>query len=278
MSDFQDAFNEGKAQTRAVIPAALLGALTVIVNDGSEEIVSLEKFLDRPSQKRGTVTFHDETSFSAYVLAHQDGRSRVFADVGGQKLVAVLDHHSSEGPGWGRHRAILATKQSKPWLAWMGINKNAQWQVAFAEFIENNLRDIAAPAGAEILRMVNTFQAKRSVTFDQAQNLTNGSVQLAYHDAVTATGAGGDKGMVEIPKEFILALYPFETGQANVTKFQVTARLRYRLGDGAVKLWVDLLNPEDVIETAFLDRVQAIEKATGTPVWRGDAPPETTAV
>lgn len=277
MSDFQDAFNEGKRQSRATIPTDLLDVLTVTVAGGAESIVSLEKFFGQPTEKRGTVTFHDEASFSAYVQAHKDGRSRIFADIAGQKLVAVLDHHATEAPGWGRHRAVLATKLSKPWLAWMGINKNALGQVPFAEFIENNLRDIAMPAGAEILRMVNTFQAKRSVTFDQAQNLTNGSVQLAYHDTVTATG-GGDKGMVEIPKEFILALYPFETGQVSVTKFQVTARLRYRLGDGAVKLWVDMLNPEDVVETAFLDRVQAIEKATDTAVWRGDAPAEVAAL
>ena len=57
------------------------------------------------------------------------------------------------------------------------------------------------------------------------------------------------------------------------------ARLRYRVNQGHLKLRIELHRPLDVLERAFLDRVQNVEKAVGADlVYYGDAPDELTPI
>lgn len=287
MSDFQDAYQAGAAQTRATLPNTLVTPLTVLVDgEGAERIVSVERHAVAPSDKRGIVKVYDEASFCAYVTAHKRPGTQVFADIARTQIIAVLDHHAPDVPGpppaeteeplqglpgWGRHRCELVTRLTPEWVAWTGRHGKKTNQVEFAEFIENHIAEIAEPTGSTLLEMVRTLEVKRDAEFRSAINLTTGETQLLYEESVDGTA---QKGMTKIPKEFILGLAPFETDVAREL-YRLVARLRYRMDGGKLTIWIDLLNPEKVLEAAFRERLATVQAGLHLTPLMGEAPAET---
>lgn len=228
-------------------------------------LVSLEPFCEAPGRIRSEVTLHEAGAFSRYLNAFKDEDSIVFADRDGHKLLAILDYHRSgppEQPRWGTHRASLVLRRTAAWVRWVTANGKRMDQVAFASHIEDNLPDIASPDGATLLEMVKNFEVKRAVAFSSAVRLDNGQVQFSYVEE----GAGtAQKGQLTIPDRFVLGLAPFE----GVEPYRIDARLRYRLAEGALALWYDLLRPEEYVKAAFESVVEFVEKQTNLGVYMG---------
>lgn len=136
-------------------------------------------------------------------------------------------------------------------------------QTAFAEHVEESLLDITAPPAADMLEIAQSFQATTKVAFESGHRLNSGQQQLTY---VEETGAkAGRKGELTIPQTFELALAPFE-GSAT---YKVSARLRYRIGDGQLRIGYFLDRPEEVLRSAFIDTLTAIEAGVGGKALRG---------
>jgi uncharacterized protein YfdQ (DUF2303 family) len=241
-----------------------IGAVPLAVVPAGAGVAVLERLLDRPSGKRGAVEFFDVASFAEYLKAHKGDGTDVYVDVVTGKFSAVLDWHGAGAdgdPGWGQHRASLVPRPSRAWVAWTEANRRKFDQVAFAEFVEARIRDIAEPAGAALLELVQTFSDRRDVAFSSAVNLANGAVQLAYAD-------GDVKGNANVPRVFKLGIAPFEGDPLYVLE----ARLRYRIAAGKLSIWYELDEPERLIEASVADRKAAIIKATDLAVWAGNPP------
>lgn len=249
-----------------------LYVLTVPLN-GEHHIIDLEHALDNPRRKKGTVTLHEAESFAAYVNKHKLADvTEIYADVTAQSVVAVinddapqLDGAGDSAAGWRDHRAVLALKRTDPWNIWRGIDGHMLGQVAFAEHIEANAADIVEPDAATMLELAQTLEVKKDVEFKSSNLLANGQRQLTFHEKLTE--AGGANGTLEIPKEIVLGIAPFEIGGA----YKVTARFRYRMADGRLTLGIKIDRPEDVIRSAFKDVIDTISDQTdldllyGTP-------------
>ena len=104
-------------------------------------------------------------------------------------MTAVIDYHFEE-PAWCRHRATLAFRPTPEWTTWTGLSGRHLSQVDFAAFIEDNLPDIADPAGADILDVTRSLEAKKSVEFRSSIRLQDGSSQLTYDETVVGKGRG----------------------------------------------------------------------------------------
>lgn len=233
----------------------------VVVPPG-HTLQSLEEMQPAPQRIRRSPVLRTADAFITYVKAFASSDARIYANEETLKLVGVLDHPSASSPAWGQHTPQLQLKATREWQAWLAASGKRLDQVAFAEFIENHLPEIAEPAGADLLAMVKGLDIRKAVQFQSSIRLDNGQVQLTYIEDVSGTAA---KGTATIYDTFVLGLAPFE----GAPQYRLTARLRYRLDAGKVVLWLDLVRPEDVVHDAWLALVDQVAQATATPVLAG---------
>ena len=241
---------------------------SVVVPDGFD-IKSLESLQIAPSRIRQTTNLISPGSLIAYIQRFRDERSVVFADKTKTRIVAVLDfHQNADSPHWGTHKAVYDCPFSDEWKAWSAADGTKMDQINFAEFLENNIQNVApvgdnysGPSGTELLEMVLAFQETRKSEFKSVKRLTDGTCQFQYSDE--KSGSGNTK----MPEKISLAISPFHNG----SPYQVDARIRYRLRDGQLILWYELIEPKKVVEHAFQEIVTDMENQLGEelPIYEG---------
>lgn len=266
-----------EAAERATAPVVLSGldpyAPTFVSIPQGRELreLEIEKYLPQPRRKTGGVAFARADSFCPYVTRHSapatDGRATLWADIDRLTVIAILNDHGDDGSrGWRDHRATLQLKATPAWKAWTALDREQLPQVAFAEFIEERITEIAEPSGADLLTIARSFQATKSADFRSDVRLDTGQVQLVWAETIEGkAGGAGAKGNIEIPSTFTLVMSPFE-GYEPVT---ITARLRYRIREGTLTLGFHLDRLEDVVRDAFGQVAAEIETGTGIAVWYG---------
>lgn len=218
------------------------GVFTVVPKD--YRIEDLERFLPRPLRIKEAVTLHDTNSFIAYVNNFKLPVSRIFFDTVEEEFVAVLDYHEAETAGWCGHTAVFKPRRSVEFETWMGSNRKQFTQVDFARFLEENLPDVVEPNSAELLQVALTFEAKKSVEFASGVRLANGQIQFAYDEIVRGTA---QKGTIEIPESFVLGIPIHVNGPA----YRISVRLRWRLQEGKLVFWYEVVRPHRYIEDAL---------------------------
>ncbi|WP_067470111.1 DUF2303 family protein [Actinomadura macra] len=222
-----------------------------------------------PRRKQGTTIVRDVDSFAHYFEKHADDYSEVYVDLDTGVITAVLDAHAITAPRWGEHRLQLIMTPTEPWKRWTALNRRYLPQVEFAEFLEDNLPDIApepVPA-ARMLEIARTFQAKTRVNFSSGIVAASGDIRLRYEE--TTDASGGAKGDLDVPRAFAVGLAPFD----DCDPYRVEARLRHRIQGSALTLAFILERPEDVIRDAVKTVVAKVEEATGARIMRGAPAP-----
>ncbi|SXM96819.1 Uncharacterized conserved protein [Klebsiella pneumoniae] len=232
-------------------------------------ILQLSKSSIYSTKPRQTTNLISPGSLIAYIQRFRDERSVVFADKTKTRIVAVLDfHQNADSPHWGMHKAVYDCPFSDEWKAWSAVDGHKMNQIDFAEFLENNIQNVApvgdnysGPSGTELLEMVLAFQETRKVEFKSVKRLQDGTCQFQYSD--DKSGSGNTK----IPEKISLAIAPFHNG----APYQIDARIRYRLRDGQLVLWYELIEPKKIIEHAFQEIVTDMENQLGEelPIYEG---------
>lgn len=233
----------------AGIPYVILGA--------GQTVRDLEHLLPSPARVRAAVAFEDAASFGRYVKDWKGADiTQLFASPRSRSITAQLDYHGDvDTPSWCDHTATLALPLSTEWLRWTSQDGKSMTQAAFAEFLEDNLPDIAEPEGAEVMQAAQHLEAKKSVAFKSGINLTNGAAQLTYDEQVESKG----RGSITIPTRFVLGVPVFERGKL----YRLAARLRYRIHEDRLTFAYHLDRPHKVLEGAFSDVLEEVQKATG---------------
>lgn len=228
---------------------------------------NLEKMLEIPIRKTGTVMMNDAASFIDYFKLHQ-AASRIYGQVEPPKFVAILNDHRKDEPGWRDHRIIYDCPLSKEWREWRGFSGAPRDQIAFSEFIESHTTDIISsnndePSGAVMLEVATSFKAQKKVNFASGQRLDNGQVDFVFQEEIQ--GSAGAKGHIKVPERFYIGIPVFEGG----APYRIECKLRYRLKDGSLSMWFDMVRDHKVLEAAFMDIWKEIADATQTTIWRG---------
>lgn len=227
--------------------------------DGSVEI--MEKLMPEPAFRRGLVEFHEAASFTRFANRFKNDTSLIFADALKATFTAVLDYHpgSEEATNaqWDHFRAFYALRHTAAWLRWSNVNKKDMDQTTFAQFLEDNIPDIADPDGAVLVELVRTLEGKMDVRWKSHKRAMDGTADLVYTETADVT-AGQDKTM-KLPQELTLVLQPFEGSE----KYPVKAKLRYKLTGGTLRLWVDLQRFDEIFQTAFTEEKRKIQLAVG---------------
>lgn len=237
----------------------------------------------KPDHIKASVSLTDAKSFCQYVKLYTDARTRIFADPEALSFRAILDYHGSYGPlmfpdgndsetpiaplapspEFLDHNALLTLRKSDQWNLWMGKNEKETLQSDFAEFIEDNYRDISNPLPATMLEVARDLTAHFDVNFASKVTPKNGSVQLAYQEVVTS--GVGQAGDMEIPESFSI-LIPVFFGEKPV---QIEARLRFRINGGKLKFIYKLYRPMELLADAFDCASRAIGGTLGAEVLLG---------
>jgi len=230
------------------VEAVFQGDNTLIVAHSENQklqVFNLEQYSAAPARIRRNINVVEVISFVDYWQRFATDRSEIHADLKARKFTAVIDAHAPDRPAWQEHTCALTCRTSTEWDTWHGSNGSAMNQVKFAEFIEANSIDIVTPSAADMKEIALTLEAKKKVNFSSGVRLDNGQIQLGYHE--TIEGSAGPKGELRIPEKFSLALRIFQGGE----KYEVEAHLRYRINDGSLTFFYQIIRPERLLEDAF---------------------------
>lgn len=220
--------------------------------DGQIAIVDMEKHMAVPARKRGSVTVFDAASLNLILAANPGQKIVVYANrlYPAPCIVAVMNDHG-EYPGWRDHRVNLEFRVTPQWQKWLGIDGKLMSQSEFAEFIEDNLADIAEPAGAEMLEVAQYFSATRDVTFRSAIRLKDGQVQFQNDEKLEAKVGAGN---IAVPDTISLGLSPY----FGIVPFRVEAKFRYRIRDGKLALGIKLQRVEDIVSHVVAETIKGL--------------------
>ena len=253
------------------------------------EIETVERLCGQPIVRRGLTAFYEALSFSRYVKRFRNGTTVIFADAlgsEGPRFTAVLDYHPDGGEQnvaqWDLFRAVLPLRHTPAWKAWAAASGQPMEQAAFAMFLEDqDPSTIVEPDAGKLVEIARTLEATTDVSWQSHIRADNGAHRFAFLETIAGNAQTKD-GKVEIPAELVLSLQPFEGSK----QYAVKARLRYRLAQGKVKLWFDLVRMQDVLTQAFDDELLKIEGEVNgagaaavsalsdftTPIYNGPAP------
>ncbi|CPX18452.1 Uncharacterized conserved protein [Mycobacteroides abscessus] len=227
--------------TEQVVPDTEHVLSYVTNSDEHRDFDSLERYLPNPRRDRGTTTVLDVDSFNKLIDGALHLDAVAYADRGPSRITAVLNDK-----GWRDHRIVVALQLSREWNHWAAADGKLLNQIAFAEHIEDGLAAITSPPAADLMEVVQNFQTKRKVEFQSGHRTQSGEVQFQYKEEATAT-AGGKGGHIEVPEHFTLRIPVYERGDV----YDLTARLRFRIGQDGLLLGYKLDRAGDVKDVAF---------------------------
>lgn len=233
--------------------------VAIVHQSDSEVSVLAPEKLAAPRFLTAAPTFHDPAAFVAYVESFKRPWTRIFND-GNGKFLAVFDYHDDKQARHADHTALLVLTRSPEWKVWADSSEKKMGQQTFAEFIEDNLKDILATGDVtpEFMMQVATgLHATTGSTFRQAINLANGQVEFQYDTQIQGTVRGDTKA---VPTAFQVALRPYMGSD----RYPVDCRLRYRAGEGGLSLHYKALHLTVLTEAAIDQVVEVIH--TGTAI------------
>jgi uncharacterized protein YfdQ (DUF2303 family) len=233
-----------------------------------------QSLMAAPRRKIATVRLLDTDSFTNYVTRHgTEQQTTVWCQAdykaGQVDFTAILNDHGPDAGDqhWRDHRALFTPVFSEEWSRWIGANKKIFTQAEFAAFIENNLKDITSPpdatlpSGAQMLEMAISFEANQDMKFKSAIRLQNGGVQMSFSqddDAQTIQ-------KMQCFDRFAIGAPVFWNGDG----YLVEARLRYRVREGKLAFWYEMIRQDKTLEAATKTTIEAIRSKTGAPFFFG---------
>jgi uncharacterized protein YfdQ (DUF2303 family) len=236
------------------------------IRDGAR-VVDLESYLERPRRKTGVYSPATVASLIDYVGEHSSAHTTLWVDKLASKVTAVINDHAESEPGWGDHRAVVQLQPSPEWKHWSSQDGQFLDQESFAEHLQDGIEEIRDPAAAIMLEVAESMQGATKADWKTATRLDNGEVSLAYHEQIEATA--GRKAHLEIPQAFTLAVSPFYGEQP----FALTARLRYRIREGSLRIGYRLNRPHDVVMAVLDGIAERLRREAGCPNVYLGAPP-----
>jgi uncharacterized protein YfdQ (DUF2303 family) len=231
-----------------------IAAILTVPTGYTTKTVDLEElrapYRSGPVRKAGLYTVRDVNSFLTYYLKHAGDEAETWVTPG--EVTAVLNASATDHAHWEDHRLALQLRHSPEWERWVGKSGQLLGQDRFAEFLEEGAADVVQPDMATVLEVVQSLEATTRVDFESAYRTADGQRGFKYVE--TTTARAGQKGELEIPSCFVLALRVYE-GQDPIN---VTARFRYRINGDELRLGIVIDRIPEILEAALAGTVTTI--------------------
>lgn len=268
---------QGERDVAAILSAgaALAGPQKSPLPDGMPYVLVPEGFeaqpiadvFENPVRASGIVKVRDTNSFVAYFNRQKRPESLIYASLDPARILGVIDDHRAyvsdamhDGANWRSYRIEFQVPPSREWKTWNASDRKALDQLTFAELIEDNLPDILTPDGSQMLSIALNFEASKAGNFVSATRLQDGSTTFIWKEDVNATG-----NKIAMPSQITLSIPVFENG----SPYAIDARIKYRVKDGTLKIWYELVRPHKVLEVAFRAIWSQIEQQTEQTILLG---------
>ena len=251
----------------------------------------LAEYQTKPERIIGTAKHATLESFTDHVIRFSDKESALFAhrDPENPQLLAVYDYHPTvpEESGvaavearFGQHCAVYPFPVSDEWKTWTESDGDKMTQAAFAEFLENNVHNVADPLSAlestkpimesllcsfaspgRLMELARGLTVRVESMVANAQKLGSGESTLRYDTQHT-----DEKGApLDVPGAFLLSIPVFQGGD----RYQIAARLRYRVEGSKVSWLYQLHLTEESFNFAFEEACKKAKEDTGLPLFYG---------
>lgn len=261
--------------TYAAIDAGMtIGSLPAIKIDEYKKGVRVPKDYDlkvfeqrRPNPEfiQQAVSLETAESFIDYFNRFCTKSSIITCDIKKGQFSGYIDYHTPEQAAWKDHTCNFECKTTPEWNDWKSRSGMAMDQEKFAYFIEDHAEEIINPSSADMMEIALSLRAKKNINFNSGIRLHNGQVQLQYTE--TIKGEAGVKGQLEIPEIIDIGVKLFEGGSA----YKMQARFRYRIKEGHLAMWYELIRPHKTHEAAVNDAFNLIkEKANCELIIHGE--------
>lgn len=227
--------------------------VAVVSKDSNLNI--LTELLDRPRRIKKKVEVTTAQSFIDYFEKFSSDSSMITCDIENATFKAVLDYHDANKPDNCEHTLVYSCEPTEEYRAWTRNNGKKMTQIEFARFIEDNLEEIIKPEGAQMLEIAQTLKANTKTSFVSGTSLANGQTQLQYMESID--GSAGKKGEFKIPELIKLGMLIFEGDNEG---YPFEARFRYRIHEGTLTMWYDLIRPHKQYRDAVEHIHQQISK------------------
>ena len=211
-------------------------------------VTQYAELAEQPQRIQDLVKTDNAASFIEYFNRFANDHSAIFMDTSGH-FDGVIDYHDVDKPAWCQHHVSFSPVPTKEWLTWTKNDGQKFSQEEFAYFIEDCAEEIQIPPAAEMLEIATTLKAKTKINFASAKSLSNGQTQLTYNEEID--GSAGAKGELKIPEKITIGMRLFKDGEA----YKMEARFRYRIREGVITFWYDLIRPSKT-QDAALDDIQ----------------------
>lgn len=251
------------------------GITVLTLPDGYHAVIpDVEKFKAYPDRKRGKATFLEIADFARYVERHRTPGTEIYASQLPPAFTAYLDGNAAEAAGWSEFQATWSLKMSREWKAW---DHPTGWfeQVAFADFLEARMGEIADPPGGELHTVIRAFKVNVNAVWENTVSKVHNGTNLVFREEVNT-------GNVVFPDHLIVVLKPFDGAEKilpasdiglEAGKVMFRADLKFTKPDasGKVKfgyaLGEDFLKIQEDIDVAL--RAHLATELTGVPIFRG---------
>lgn len=249
ISDIQAAIDAGKEITGGNI-IDINGTPILLTAEGIKA-TQFPELSDTPKRIKQTVEIDTAESFIEYFNNFSTDRSVIYLSQN-NVFTGIIDHYDADKPAFCNHRVIFHPATTDEWNSWSQNSGKKFNQEDFAFFIEDNSDEIQNPPAAEMLEIATTLKAKTKISFASAKSLANGQTQLTYVEEID--GSAGPKGELKIPEKITIGMRLFKGGDA----YKMEARFRYRIREGSISLWYDLIKPRKTKDAAIEDIKQQI--------------------
>ncbi len=130
--------------------------LIVPAGFASQDVTPAHKLaIHVPDHIRQSVMLQTTDSLVEYCNLYKGENTLLFADIASNTIACQIDYHQPNSEAaFVAHRATLALNHSTEWLDWSRISGKLMEQLDFARFIEENVADVRAPTGADLLECI----------------------------------------------------------------------------------------------------------------------------
>lgn len=204
----------------------------------------------KPDRVQEARRFSEVKSLCDYTKAFGSS-PHAFADWRKGKIAVTLDYHTGSNPEDDAthcaHKATFLAQHSEPWAAWRRAHDNQKSQADFARFLEERAHEIIEPDAATVIETEMNLDAVKKVSFKSAVRLTDGFRQFQYLEEDQT------KGGIRVPEKMKIRVPIYEGMEPDT----IECRMRFRISEGALRMWITFDNLADIERLAFDRCVQA---------------------
>ena len=260
-----------------------------LVHPDQSSVVDLtgmeEKYLTRPSLRKGDVTLARLKSFVDYTNKYKDDDTIIYVSgsvdknqVSANAVTVFNDHPYKENKGDAGRRDFSCKYKfpiSKELSSFIKYNSVKMTQLEFSIFLEDHAVSMIDPytdqelipkgteialsgKGADPIKMIELSRGLEIRVQEKVQNSSRASSgEMQFRFSVEHEGADGSP--LTVPSWFMISIPVFEGGE----RVPIIAKLRYRVKDGEISWFYELFGMNDVFDMAFNNAVNYISESTG---------------